>query len=269
MSEPSEASETSQAGDAAKPAELSPAACGRLLAERFPALFAGPGPVRPIKLRIQADIQARAPGVFSKRVLSVFLSRHTTGNAYLKALVQAPHRFDLDGQPAGEIAPEHREAAREELERRRAVHRAKAGPTGAAAQQPPRTPPQAGDRPAPAAGSSGPASGELAGPADRPGGPEGRAGRGARGGRDGRDGQRGPGGPSGPGRPGEHGGPGRPGRPGAPVGRGGRGGPGERARREGPAGQGGPGPGSPGPAAARGAPPQVEDPARRQRAQLL
>lgn len=225
------------ASEAARPAELSPAACGRLLAERFPALFAGPGPVRPIKLRIQADIQARAPGVFSRRVLSVFLSRHTTGNAYLKALVQAPHRFDLDGQPAGEIAPEHREAAREELERRRAVHRAKAGPAGPAGATPQRPPaqarPQAEDRPAPAAGGSAAAGGAPPRPRERNERP-----------------QR----------------PQRPERPGHPQ-RTGR--PPERVARGAREGRDGRTPGSPVQAAARPAPAQVEDPARRQRAQLL
>ena len=101
------------------PPELSLNQCAARLAELFPALFAPP--VKPIKLRIQADVQARAPGVFSRRVLSVFLHRHTTSTAYIKALVHLGQRFDLDGQPAGEIAAEHREAAVAELARRREV----------------------------------------------------------------------------------------------------------------------------------------------------
>jgi ProP effector len=142
---------------AAKPEaapEMGPAACGARLAELFPALFAPvtpPQPVKPIKLRIQADLQQRAPGVFSRRVLGIFFSRYTTSNAYLKALVNAPHRFDLDGQPAGEIAEEHRSAAAEELARRQAIAAERR-----ATQRPPRrdiAPPQ-GDtaqRPPPAA----------------------------------------------------------------------------------------------------------------------
>ena len=102
-------------------ADLSPAACGQALAERFPAVF-GAGRVQPLKLRIQADIQQRAPGVFTRRSLSAFLHRHTTGNAYLRALAKAAQRVDLDGQPAGEVAAEHRQAALAELERRRAIH---------------------------------------------------------------------------------------------------------------------------------------------------
>jgi ProP effector len=104
---------------------LSPAECGARLAELFPALFVAPGapgPFKPIKLRIHADILARAPGVFSKRVLGIFFSRYTTSNPYLKALT-APgaQRFDLDGAPVGEIAEEHRAAAVEELARRHAI----------------------------------------------------------------------------------------------------------------------------------------------------
>lgn len=111
---------------AAQPAkDLSPAATGARLAELFPALFVGPdgrGDWKAIKLRIHADIQARAPGEFSKRALGIFFSRYTTTTPYLKALA-APgaQRFDLDGQPAGEIAEEHRKAAEEEVARRQAI----------------------------------------------------------------------------------------------------------------------------------------------------
>lgn len=121
---PVAAPELSPAAESTTAAALSPAACGARLAELFPALFAAPtapGPAKPIKLRIHADIQARAPGVFTKRMLGIFFSRYTTSNAYLKALASAPHRFDLDGQPAGEIAAEHRQAATEELARRHAL----------------------------------------------------------------------------------------------------------------------------------------------------
>ncbi|MBB3194546.1 ProQ/FinO family protein [Roseateles terrae] len=89
------------------------------LKELFPALFSGPA--RPVKLRIQADIQERAPGKFSKQQLSAFLRRYTGGTGYLIGLTKAKQRFDLDGQPAGEISDEHRQAAQEELTRRRGI----------------------------------------------------------------------------------------------------------------------------------------------------
>lgn len=110
------------AAPAAAPAAatMSPAACAQQLAERFPALFSGKP--KPLKLRIQADIQARAPGVFTKQALSAFLRRHTGSTPYLIALSTSPQRFDLDGQAAGELSDEHRQAAVDELARRRTLH---------------------------------------------------------------------------------------------------------------------------------------------------
>jgi ProP effector len=131
---------------------LSPAQTATRLAELYPALFGGVP--KPIKLRIQADIQLRAPGVFTKRVLSFFLSRHTTTTPYLKALVTETQRFDLDGQPAGEVAPEHKQAAIDELARRRQiVEERRAAERAARAVRPPRGPRDTrgpGDAPAPA-----------------------------------------------------------------------------------------------------------------------
>ena len=97
--------------------------CAEQLRRLFPALF--DGPPKPIKLRIQADIQQRAPAIFARKALSAFLHRHTGSTAYLNALVRADQRLDLDGQPAGEISDEHRQAARDELARRRANHEAR------------------------------------------------------------------------------------------------------------------------------------------------
>lgn len=112
------------AAPAASTPSASPAATAAQLAPLFPAAF-GPGVFLPLKLGIQADIQQRAPGVFTKKSLSAFLHRHTTSTAYLKALVGAAQRVDLDGQPAGDVADLHRTAATGELERRRALHDAR------------------------------------------------------------------------------------------------------------------------------------------------
>jgi ProP effector len=101
------------------PPAMSPAECAQQLKQRFGGLFAGAP--KPLKLRIQADIQARAPGVFTKSVLSAFLRRHTGSTSYLMALTKASHRFDLDGQPGDELLAEHRQAALDELARRRDV----------------------------------------------------------------------------------------------------------------------------------------------------
>lgn len=124
MTEPqSENNDTPAAAPARSHAPVDLAACAARLAERFPALFGGPP--KPIKLRIQNDIQERAPGVFTKAELSAFLRRHTATTAYLVALTKAPGRVDLDGAPAGELSEEHRRIAAEELARRRTRHEEK------------------------------------------------------------------------------------------------------------------------------------------------
>jgi len=110
------------AAPAPKPAELSPAACAQQLKQRFPALFSGAP--KPIKLRIQIDIQARAPGVFTKNALSAFFRRYTGSTSYLMAVANGKQRFDLDGQPQGDLSDEHRQIAADELARRRANHAA-------------------------------------------------------------------------------------------------------------------------------------------------
>ena len=105
-------------GAGARDAGMSAAECATLLRQHFPALFGGKP--RPLKLRIQADIQQRAPGLFPKQALGAFLRRYTSSDAYLRAMTQETHRYDLDGQPAGEISAEHKEVARQALAQRRA-----------------------------------------------------------------------------------------------------------------------------------------------------
>ena len=104
---------------ASESARSTAADCAAALRQRFPALF-GSG-CKPLKLRIQADIQQRAPGDFGKQALTAFLRRYTGSTAYLQAMSRSTHRFDLDGQPSGELSDEHRNAAAEELRRRRAL----------------------------------------------------------------------------------------------------------------------------------------------------
>src|SRR5690242_4005161 len=67
--------------------------CAEQLRQHFPALFGGG--FKPLKLHIQADIQQRAPGVFTKQALTGFLRRHTGSTGYLIALTRSPHRYDL------------------------------------------------------------------------------------------------------------------------------------------------------------------------------
>ena len=123
------AAETAAVGEPAGPAEpahevaaaappMPPAECAQRLKALFPALFGGAA--KPLKLRIQTDIQQRAPGVFTRRALSAFLHRHTGSTSYLMAITRLPQRFDLDGNAVEPISDEHRSAATAELTRRRA-----------------------------------------------------------------------------------------------------------------------------------------------------
>ena len=143
MSDPATtANETEAAALAAEPvspaaALMSPAACAAQLKQLFPALFTGVA--KPLKLRIQADIQARAPGLFTKPLLSVVLRRYTGSHSYLVALTQAAHRFDLDGVPAGELSAEHKQVAMDELTLRRANLKAAQRAPQKSAQRNPRS----------------------------------------------------------------------------------------------------------------------------------
>jgi uncharacterized membrane protein len=115
MSE-TEAPATPEAAPTIEPVR-EPQAAGALLKQLFPALFNGPA--KPIMLKVQQAIDARAPGRFTKKALSGFLARHTASTSYLIALTKSEQRYDLDGQPAGELSPEHREAAKKLLAERR------------------------------------------------------------------------------------------------------------------------------------------------------
>jgi len=153
---------------------LSPADCARELKQLFPALF--DGAPKPLKLRIQADIQARTQNRFSKKLLSVVLSRHTGATGYLVALTKATHRFDLDGQPVDTITDEHRQVAQAELDRRRAIT-AERRAAERAAQKPASAP---GEGATEAAGGARPPRGERPARSGRPAGSE-RSERGPRG----------------------------------------------------------------------------------------
>ena len=118
VSEPTADVQAAPGAPATKAVEPTPAETAQRLKAAFPALFGGAA--KPLKLRIQSDIQQRAPGQFSKRALSAFLHRHTGSTGYLLAITRLGQRFDLDGVAVEPISDEHREAAVAELTRRRA-----------------------------------------------------------------------------------------------------------------------------------------------------
>lgn len=86
---------------------------------------------KPLALKIDAAILERFPD-FDRKNLRIALRMHTASTKYLKAVARETQRYDLDGQPAGELAEEHRthaattlkerfaEAARQQREKRAA-----------------------------------------------------------------------------------------------------------------------------------------------------
>lgn len=65
---------------------------------------------RPLAIGIHKAILERMPDLTKEKV-SKALRFHTGTTRYLKALSQAERRYDLDGNEAGEVTEEQREAA--------------------------------------------------------------------------------------------------------------------------------------------------------------
>ncbi len=72
---------------------------------------------RPLAIRIDAAIHERFPE-FSRKALRSALRLHTASTRYLKAVEKGETRFDLDGQPAGEVTAEQRSHAATQLKER-------------------------------------------------------------------------------------------------------------------------------------------------------
>ncbi|NTV95897.1 MAG: ProQ activator of osmoprotectant transporter prop [Thiobacillus sp.] len=73
--------------------------------------------VRPLALGIHKTLQERMPELTKDQVRTALRS-HTGSTRYLKALAQAKERYDLDGNPAGEVTEEQRAQAAEQLKER-------------------------------------------------------------------------------------------------------------------------------------------------------
>lgn len=65
---------------------------------------------QPLAIGIHKTIKERLPDL-SKDQVGRALKIHTGSTRYLKSLARAEQRFDLDGNPAGEVTAEQREAA--------------------------------------------------------------------------------------------------------------------------------------------------------------
>lgn len=82
---------------------------------------------QPLALGIHKTVKERMPEV-EAAALRAAMKIHTASTRYLKALVVGKERFDLDGQPAGEVTEEQREVASTALRERfkKAAERRKA-----------------------------------------------------------------------------------------------------------------------------------------------
>lgn len=87
------------------------------LAQLHPALFGAR--FRPLKLGSFHDLMERHPGAFEPADLKEALGQHTRSTRYLECLARGDQRHDLDGQPAGDLSPDHQFHATLELFKRR------------------------------------------------------------------------------------------------------------------------------------------------------
>lgn len=73
--------------------------------------------VKPLALRIDKAIAARFPEL-DRKVIRNAMRLHTASTRYLKVMEKATARFDLDGQPEGEVTDEQRAHAKQTLKER-------------------------------------------------------------------------------------------------------------------------------------------------------
>ena len=99
--------------NAAPRQRIEPRALLQRLQEAFPAFR----DCKPLALRIDASIVERMPDI-DRKSLRAALRMYTASTRYLKAVERSQQRFDLDGQPAGEVTEEQRTHASTTLKER-------------------------------------------------------------------------------------------------------------------------------------------------------
>lgn len=85
--------------------------------ERLAAAFPVLRECRPLAIGIHKVIKERLPEIDAAQ-LRAALKSHTASTKYLKAVANGVTRFDLDGNPAGEITAEQRQQALDGLKER-------------------------------------------------------------------------------------------------------------------------------------------------------
>jgi ProP effector len=84
---------------------------------RWPRSFPSyPDPVRPLVVGVVQVVAAHFPQVSKTLVRhAIALWKQQRMTPYSQALIAGGPRYDLDGNPQGEVSPEHQQRAREEL----------------------------------------------------------------------------------------------------------------------------------------------------------
>lgn len=111
------------------------------LMTRWPHTFSAyPEPVRPLTTGIGIGVATQLPHV-SKTIVrhAIAMWQRQRKTTYLQALIAGGSRYDLEGNPRGEVTPEHQQRAREELATWRA-RRQKKPRTASPSDDPPPAP---------------------------------------------------------------------------------------------------------------------------------
>ena len=109
-----EAAETAETAEVAAPRKrVEP----RALLQRLQKEFSAFRDCKPLALKIDASIAERMPDI-DRKSLRAAMRMHTASTRYLKAVERAQQRFDLEGQPVGEVTEEQRTHASTTLKER-------------------------------------------------------------------------------------------------------------------------------------------------------
>lgn len=95
----------------------SPYQAARTLLKELQEKFAVFRDCLPLAIGTDKKIRTQMPDV-DRKVLRMALGIHTNSMRYLKTMSKAEHRFDLEGNTAGDITEEHRAHAAELLQER-------------------------------------------------------------------------------------------------------------------------------------------------------
>jgi ProP effector len=97
--------------------EQSPASPRNALVQKLRETFPVFAAYQPLAIGIHEAIAARLPDLVAAE-LKTALRIHTKSTRYLKSVANAKQRFDLDGNPAGDVSDEQRQHAAEMLKER-------------------------------------------------------------------------------------------------------------------------------------------------------